>query len=110
MIIMHTKGPISELIRQWFEPSSEKTNTVDSAYSIDLDQSKHAAQANPDKHISPSVDFLLQESLLYTYIPLRLDVSARISLRGLKRPIWVEILRRGHNGGFLAGQLIYHYK
>ena len=32
-------------------------------------------------------------------------MSARISLRGLRRLIWVDALRRGHNVGFLAGQL-----
>ena len=34
-----------------------------------LDQPKHAAQAYPDRHFSPPVDFLFQESLLYTSIP-----------------------------------------
>ena len=36
---------------------------------------------------------------------LRRNVSARISLRGLRRLIWVDTLRRGHNVGFLAGRL-----
>ena len=40
------------------------------------------------------VDFLFQESLLYTSIPLRLNVSALISLRGLRRLIWVDTLRK----------------
>ena len=62
-----------------YEPSREKTNIVDSAESIDPDQQKHAAQANPDSHFSPPDDFLFQESLLYTSIHLRRNVSARIS-------------------------------
>ena len=48
---------------------------------IDLDQHKHAAQANPDRHFSSPVDFLFQESLLYTSIPLSRNVSVCISLR-----------------------------
>ena len=84
----------------------EKTNIVDSALSIVSDQLKHAAQANPDRHFSPPVDFLFQESLLYTSIPLRRYVSARISLRGLRTLIWFDTLRRGHNVGFLAGRFI----
>ena len=50
---------------------------------------------------SPAVDFLFQESVLYTSIPLRRNVSAWISLRGLGRLIWVDTLRRGHNVGLL---------
>ena len=42
---------------------------------------------------------------LYLYPPETVHVSARISLRGLRRPIWVDTLRRGHNVGFLAGRL-----
>ena len=34
------------------------------------------------------VDFLFQESLFYTSIPLKRNVSARISLRGLRSLIW----------------------
>ena len=75
---------------------------------IDPDQLKHAAQVNPDWHFSPPVDFLLQESFLYTCIPLRRNVSARISLRGLRRLIWVDALRIGHNVGFLAERLIFY--
>ena len=69
---------------------------MDSAKSIDPDPPKHAEhakQANPDRHFLP-LFFLFQESLLYTYIPLRWNVSARISLRGLRRLIWVDTLRR----------------
>ena len=66
----------------------------------------HAAQAYPDRHFFPPVDILFQESLLYTSIPLRRNVSARISLRGLRRLIWVDILRSGHYVGSLAGQPI----
>ena len=66
----------------------------------------HAAQAYPDKHFSPPVDFLFQESLLYTSVPLRRNVSARISLRGVRRLIWVDTLRRAHNVGFLVERLI----
>ena len=50
-------------------PSREKINSVDSALSIDPYQPKHATQAYPDRHFSPPVDFLFQESLLYTSIP-----------------------------------------
>ena len=76
-----------------FEPTREKTNTMDSALSIDPDQPKHVTQANPDRHCSPPVDFLFQEALLYTSI-------------SLGRLIWVDTLRRCHNVGFLAGRLI----
>ena len=89
-----------------YEPSREKTNNVDSALSIDPDQPKHAVQAYPDIHFSPPLDFLFHESIIYTYIPLRRNVSARISLRGLRRLIWDDTLRRGHNVGFLTGWLI----
>ena len=54
------------LIRALYEPYRKKTNIVDYAFSIDPDQHKHAAQANLDKHFSPPVDFLFQESLLYS--------------------------------------------
>ena len=53
------------------------------------------------------MDFLFQESLLYTSIPTRRNVSARISLRGLRRLILVDILRRVHIVGFLVERLIY---
>ena len=53
------------------------------------------------------VDFLFQESLLYTSILLRRNVSARISLRGLRMLIWVDTLRRVHNVGFLTERLKY---
>ena len=72
-----------------------------------LIQPRHDEQANPDRHLSPPVDFLFQEALLYTSIPLRRNVSALISLRGLRRLILVDTLRRGINVGFLAGRLIY---
>ena len=45
------------------EPSREETNIVDP------DQPKHAAQANPDRNVSPPADFLFQESLLITSSP-----------------------------------------
>ena len=80
---------------------------MDTAYSIDPDQPKHATQAYPDRHVSPPVDFLFQKSLLYTSIPLRRNVSARISLRGQRRLIWVDTLRICHSVGFLAGRLNY---
>ena len=78
---------------------------MDSAYtlSIDSDQPKYAAQANPDRHFSTSVDFLFQESLLFTSIPMRRNVSAWISMLGLRRLICVDTLRRVHNGGFFRG-------
>ena len=74
------------------------------AYIIDPDQPKHAAQANPDRHYSPPVDCM--ESLLYTSFPLRRNVSARISLRGLRRLIWVDSLNIVYNIGFLVERLI----
>ena len=58
-----------------------------------------------DRHFSPPVDFLFHESLLFISIPLRRNVSARISLRGMRRLIWVDTLRRSHNVGFLAERL-----
>ena len=64
-------------------------------------------KANPDGPFSPPEDFLFQESLLYTSISLRRNVSARNSLRGLRTLIWINTLRRGHNVGFLAGRLSF---
>ena len=69
--------------------------------SIYPDQHKHAAQANPDRNFSPPVDFLFQESLLYTSIPMRRNASARISLNGLRRLIWVV-----HNVVFYGSYLV----
>ena len=92
--------------RQIIEPSSEKTNIMASAQCYDTYQTKHATQAYADIHFSTPVDFLFQESLLYTAIPLRWNVWARISVCGLRRLILVDILRRGHNADFLAGRLI----
>ena len=94
------------LVSHSFEPFLEITNIVDSALSIDPDQHKHAAQAYPGRHFSPPVDFLLKESLLHTYIPLRRNVSARISLLGLRMLIWIDTLRRVHNVGYLVERLI----
>ena len=73
--------------------SREKTNSI---------TSEHAAQAYSERQFSAPVDFLSQESLL-----LRRNMSARISLRGLRRLIWVDTLRRSHNVGFLAERLNY---
>ena len=91
-----------------YEPFHEKTNIVDSALSIDPDQPKHAVQSNPGRHFLPFCWFLFQESLLYTCtsIPLRRNVSARISLRELSRLNWVDTLRRYHNVCFLVELLI----
>ena len=94
--------------RDTFEMSREKTNSVDSANSIDTDQPKHAAQANPDRHCSPPVDFLFQESL-YTSMPLWRHVIVGIRMRGQCRLIWVDTLRRGHNVGFIVGRPIYRF-
>ena len=85
-----------------YEPSHGKNNILDSASSIDSDQSKHAAQANPDRYCSPSVSFLFQESLLYTFISQRRNVSARICLIGMCRLIWVDTFSRCHNVGYLV--------
>ena len=70
-------------------PSREKINIVDSALSIDPDQPKHATQAYPDRHFSAPVDFLFQELLLYTSIPLRRNESA-----GSPQADLVDTLRR----------------
>ena len=59
-------------------------------------QPNHTAQAYPDIHFSLPADFLFRESLLYTSILLRRNVSARISLRGPCILIWVDTLRRVH--------------
>ena len=80
-----------------YKPSHEKTNIVVSAKSINWDQPKHAAQANLDRQFLPPVDFLFQESLLVTSIPLSWNVSAWISLHKL---IWVYTLRQVNNVGF----------
>ena len=91
-----------------YDPSREKTNIVDSSKSIDPAQPKHAAQAYPFRHFSDPVDVLFQESLLYTCIPLRRNLSARISLCGQRRLIWVDTWGRCHIVGFLAGRLIWN--
>ena len=71
------------------------------------DQPTHVAQANHDRHFSPPVGFLFQESLLYTSIPLRLSSSARISLRRMRRLILVGTLRRVHNVSLFTERLDY---
>ena len=76
---------------------------------MDSDQPMYAAQAYPDIHFSPPVDFLFQETLLHTSTPLRWNVSARIGLRGLCSLIWIDTLRRGHNDGFLGSYDKYKY-
>ena len=48
---------------------------------------------------------MFQESLLYTSIPLRHNVSARINMRGLRRSILIDTLRWGHNVGFLVERI-----
>ena len=77
---------------------------------INLDQPKHAALTYPDRQFQLPLDFLFQESLLYTSIPLRRDVSAQISLHGLRSLICVDSLRRVHTVGFLVEWLIYILK
>ena len=72
---------------------------MNSAKSIDPDQRRHAAQANPDILFSPSVDVLFQESLLYTSIALRRNVSARISLHELRRFDLGRYIMGGFSGG-----------
>ena len=49
--------------RKWTVPQENQLE------SNDPDQPKHAAQAYPERHFSPTVDFLFQESLLYASIP-----------------------------------------
>ena len=44
----------------------EKTNIMHSALSIDPDQPKHAAQANPDRHFSPPFSGIIT---LYLFSP-----------------------------------------
>ena len=43
---------------------------------------------------------------LYTYPP-KAECVGRISLRGQRRLIWVDTLRRCHYVGFLTGRLIW---
>ena len=50
--------------------------------------------------------FPFQEALLLTFIPLRWNLSARISLRGLRSLICFDILRGVHNVGFLTELLM----
>ena len=64
-----------------YEQFRKKIDIIDSAQSTDQDQLKHTALANPGRHFSSPVDFLFHESLLYTSIPLRRNVSAGFSLR-----------------------------
>ena len=79
---------------RFYEPSREKTNSG-LCVKYRPDHPKHAAQAYPDKHFSPAVDFLFQESLLYTFIPLTRNTSPRISLHGLRMLIWYCWFSRG---------------
>ena len=74
---------------------------------VDPDQTKHA-QAKPDRHFLPPVEFLFQEILLLTIITLRRNVLARIILRELRRLICVDTLRRVHNVGFLVERPTCH--
>ena len=69
-------------------------------------QPKHATQANPDGQVSPPVDFLFQELLLCTAMPLRRNVLAQIIRRALCRLIWVDALPRVNNVCFLVEWLI----
>ena len=55
------------------------------------------------------MDLLFKESLIYTSIPLRRNVSARISLRGLRKLVLVDTLRRDHNVICLVERLIYFF-
>ena len=64
---------------QYMSRLTRKNNIVDSTLSIDPDQPKHAAQANPDRLFSPPVDFLFQKSLLSKSFPLRRNVSAELA-------------------------------
>ena len=69
--ILPNYSEIEQTLSKEYEPSLEKTIIV-------------------DKHFSPHVDFLFRESLLYTSISLRRNVSYRIvlcGLRGLRRLI-----------------------
>ncbi len=68
---------------------------------INLDRLQ-AAHATLGRHFPTPGDFLFQESLLYTSIPKRLKVSARISLRGLPRLVSVNIVYQATNVGLLA--------
>ena len=80
-----------------------------SAKSIDPDQPKHAAKANLGRRFSSPVYFLFYETLIYTSIPLRRNVSTRISLCGIRRVIWIDTLRSVHNVRFLLERLISIY-
>ena len=73
------------------EHSREKTNIVDLRRLTRVDIFRLLSVFCFRNHYSISLS------------PLRRNVSARISLRGLRRLIWVDTLRRGHYVGFLAG-------
>ena len=90
-----------------YELSNEKPNIVDPEYIIDPYQLKHAAQASPDRHFSPPVDFLFRNHYSIPLILLRWNVSARISLRGQRKLICSDTLRRVNNVGFLLERLIF---
>ena len=63
--------------------------------------STRSSLSMPRRLTLTEVDFLFQESWLSTSIPMRRSVSAQISLRGLRRLIWVDTLRV-HNAGYLV--------
>ena len=65
-------------------------------------QPKHNVHTRPDRHFSPPVDFLLQESILLTFIPPETECIDR----RLCRLLWVDTLRIVHNVGFLMERLI----
>ena len=70
---------ISHIIQEWGLVSYDDTKMFMRITNLGrIDQLKHAAQAYRDRHFSPPVNFLFQESLLYTSIYLRRNVSIGI--------------------------------
>ena len=57
---------VSDAIDIWAVPREKPT--LWTPQSNDPDQPKLATQANPDRHVSPHVEFLLQETLDHIYL------------------------------------------
>ena len=53
---------------------------------------------------TPPVDFLFQESLLYTSIPAETECVGPYQSTRTAQPVLVDTLHRGQNVGFLAGR------
>ena len=92
------------LSRSTRKPSLCTMRKVSACISISI--SCRLSRTDSLRQCSPPVDFSFRESFLYISIPLRRKVSARISLHGMGRLVWVDTLRRLHNICFLVERFV----